>query len=144
MNDDTRAVLEAAILKDLTDRNKTTRSTVQGSLRPGDRRTVWLDNDTELGTVRLDRPSTGWKITDREAFTAWVERNHPAAVITRTEVVPAWEAEFLKDPVAADTGEIPPGVEEATSTPRLVVTPNDQARVVAQSIFGPGLKELEP
>lgn len=130
--DDTRAVLEAAVLKELEARNKKTREAVLGTLQPGDRRTVWLD-DTEIGTVSRNRSGKGWSVTDRDAFTAWVAETYPEVIVTTRSVVPAWEKEFLADPVDKLTGEVPPGLAERTSTPGVVVKPNDAgtARAIA-------------
>lgn len=140
-SDDTRAVLEAAVLKELKDRNDATRARVLATLKPGDRRTVWLD-DTEVGTVSRNRASTGWAVTDRDAFTAWVAENYPEAIVTTRSVVPAWERELLASPVDKVTGEVPPGLEEKTSTPGVVVKPNDSAAAHALVLLDGGMPEL--
>jgi len=139
--DDTRAVLEAAVLKELKARNDATRARVQGTLKPGDRRTVWLD-DAEIGTVSRNRPSTGWAVTDREAFTAWVAETYPEAIVTTRSVVPAWEKELLASGVDKATGEVPPGLEEKTSTPGVVVKPNATGTARAVEMMLGGLPEL--
>lgn len=141
-SDDTRAVLEAAVLKELKERNDATRARVLATLKPGDRRTVWLDV-TEVGTVSRNRPSTGWTVTDREAFTAWVAEHYPEAIVTTRSVVPAWEKELLASPVDKETGEIPPGLEEKTSTPGIVVKPNDIGTSIAVGMLLGGIPELE-
>jgi len=141
-DDDTRAVLEAAVLKELTERNKKTRDRVQGTLQPGDRRTVWLD-DVEIGTVSRNRPSKGWSVTDRDKFTAWVAETYPEVIVTTLSVVPAWEKEFLTDPVDKVTGEVPAGVEEKTSTPGVVVKPNAVGSARAIAMMLGGMPELD-
>lgn len=139
--DDTRAVLEAAVLKELKERNEATRTRVQGTLKPGDRRTVWLDG-TEIGTVSRNRPSTGWAVTDRDAFTAWVAETYPEAIVTTRTVVPSWEKELLASPIDKTTGEVPPGLEEKASTPGIVVKPNDTGTARAIEMLLGGMPEL--
>lgn len=143
-DDDTRAVLEAAVLKELKDRNDKTRARVQGTLKPGDRRTVWLD-DTEIGAVSRNRATTAWVVDDRDAFTAWVAETYPEAILTVTtsSVVPAWEKELLASPVDQSTGEIPPGLKQVTSTPGVVVKPNPTGSARAVAMLLGGIPELE-
>lgn len=141
MSDDVTAIIEASVTAILAASHKETRERVRTTLHPGDRRTVRI-GDREIGAVRINRSTTGWKVTDRDKFLAWVQNNHPDAVIDIPTIVPAWEREFLKNPVTAD-GEIPDGVEESTSTPSLVITPNDEAAAVARALLGDALKELE-
>lgn len=141
-SDDEKAVLEAAVLKHLEAQNKKTRAAVQATLNPGDRRTVWFGG-AEIGTVSRNRPSTGWAVTDREAFTAWVAETYPEAIVTTRSVVPAWEKELLTSPVDKTTGEVPPGLEEKTSTPGIVVKPNDTGTARAVEMLLGGMPELE-
>lgn len=136
-----QAALEAAVIKELAARNKTTRAEVEKTLQPGDRKTAYI-GDTEVGSVRLDRAKAGYRITDRDAFVAWVQEHHPDAIVMTPTVVPLWETALLKDPVSED-GEIPPGIDWVEGRPTFVVTPNDEAAAVARTLLGDALKELE-
>lgn len=140
-----QAALEAAVIKELATRNKATRAAVEKTLEPGDRKTAYLgegDDKREVGSVRLDRAKAGWRITDRDKFTAWVQANHPAAIVLTPTVVPLWEASVLKQGSTPD-GEIPDGIDWVEGKPTFVVTPNDEAAVVARGLLGDALKELE-
>jgi hypothetical protein len=99
-------------------------------------------DDTEIGTVSRNRVSTGYVVTDREAFTEWVAENYPDAIVTARSVVPAWERELLADPVDKATGEVPPGLEEKTSTPGVVVKPNVAGTARAVEMLLGGMSEL--
>lgn len=140
-----QAALEAAVIKELAARNKTTRAEVEQMLEPGDRKTAYLgDGPTkrEIGSVRLDRPKSGYRIADRDQFVAWVQANHPAAIVMVPTVVPLWEASVLKQGSTPD-GEVPDGIEWVEGKPTFVVTPNDAAAELARVLLGDALKELE-
>lgn len=141
-----QAALEAAVIKELATRNKQTRAEVEKTLEPGDRKTAYLGegpDKREVGSVRLDRAKAGYRITDRDAFVAWVQANHPNAIVLTPTVVPLWESALLKDGPVTRDGEVVPGVEWVEGKPTFVVTPNDEAALVARSLLGDALRELE-
>lgn len=141
-----RALLESAILRELTAANEDTRHELAADLEPGDRVTVG-----DLGAVQVTKPRRGWAVVDWPALTRWVERHAPDALLTVTtlKVNPA----FIAAVVAAggewtdpQTGEIltPDGMGITGGSPQLRVNPSDAATEAARVLLTGWRGELEP
>ena len=131
-----RALMEAAILKELAARNEVTREDLRtADLEPGDKLNV-----SDLGYVQVTNPKPTLKVVDWTALTKWIEDNAPdVGIITRTEVSSYFVAQLLKSGewINAD-GEVltPDGIGLVQGAPTLRVAPSDAAHAAARELLG--------
>ncbi|MBK9156635.1 MAG: hypothetical protein IPM11_00625 [Micropruina sp.] len=139
-----RALIEAAILKQLSEANSLTRDALTDALVPGERVPIY-DDDVEIGTVAMTKPGSRWRVEDQSAFLRWVEANAPQAIITIKQVSPAFTDRIIRDgELITAEGEclIPDGLVRVTTRPQLRVEPSNEAHHRALQILG-RLPELE-
>lgn len=131
-----RALLEAAILKELAERNEVTREDLRAAdLEPGDKLNVG-----DLGYVQVTNPKPTMKVVDWTALTKWIEDNAPdVGLITKVEVSSYFVAHLLKagEWVNGD-GEVlvPDGIGLVQGQPTLRVAPSDAAHEAARELLG--------
>ena len=136
-----RALLEAAILKELTEANAATRDELsQSGMEPGDKVSAG-----DLGYVQITSPKPVWKVVDLAALTKWIEDNAPdMGIITRVEINRHFVAQLVKaggEFVTAD-GEVlqADGLGLVSGQPTLRVVPSDQAHEAARQLLGSQLQ----
>lgn len=134
-----RALLEAAVLKELAELNDETRQQLkEAGLEPGDRVKVGA-----LGHVQMTDPQPSLRVVDWTAFTKWVEDHAPEAFIHKVELSSAFVAQLLKagEYITAE-GEvlIPDGIGTVAGTPQLRVAPSDVAHEMARGFIGAQLE----
>lgn len=133
-----RAILESAILGELTQANRATREELaEAGMAPGDKLNV-----PGLGYVQITNPAGSLQVVDWTALTKWIEDNAPdQGLITKVEVSSA----FVKHLISQDgeftdpgTGECitVPGFGKVAGKPALRVVPSDEAAEVARGILG--------
>ena len=122
------AILWKAVSAAVAEKKQAVDTEARALFEPGDRKTVWADGE-KIGAIVLSDPKPGWKVKDRALFTRWVAEHHPdmtiEVVTTEVVVLPEWEKEFLRQPVDAETGEVPPGIKYGSATPAFTITPAD-------------------
>ncbi|MGC4106070.1 MAG: hypothetical protein QM753_06905 [Thermomicrobiales bacterium] len=138
-----RAILEKAILDELTEANADTRQQLAGSgIEPGDRVTV-----RDLGHVLMTNPKPGRRVVDWAAFTRWVETYAPDQIITTVQISPGFIKRLTTagEYVDPESGEVlvPDGLGTTVGTPQLRVDTTDVAKDVARGLLGRALAELE-
>jgi hypothetical protein len=140
-DDARRALLEAAILRELSAAADNTRESLSGEMEAGDRITV-----ADLGYALVTKPRKTWRVVDHGAFAKWVETHAPEQIITVTQVSPGFMRRMcdVGEYVNAD-GEVltPDGIGAVTGTPQLRIAPTDAAHELARSWLGANWKEIE-
>lgn len=142
-----RAILEAAILRELATANEDTRAELAAQIEPGDRVTVG-----DLGAVQVTKPRRGWAVVDWPALTHWAEqRGIPGAIltVTTTKLNPAFVAALVKsggvwtDPETGEDVDVP-GMGITGGAPQLRVVASDEATEAARVLLTGWRGELEP
>lgn len=136
-----RALLEAAILKELTEANAATRDELTAAgMEPGDKVSAG-----DLGYVQITSPKPVLKVVDWTALTKWIENNAPdQGIITEVKVSAHFVAQLIKadgEYVTSD-GEVlqADGLGLMASQPTLRVVPSDAAHEAARELLGSRLQ----
>lgn len=136
-----RALLEKAILDELSEANESTREAVREGMVPGDKLQV-----PGLGYVQMSDPKPSWRVVDEQAFAAWASNHAPEAFIQITVMSTHWRKQVLRDGEYTDpeSGEVltPDGIGKVAGSPVLSVHPSDAAHELARKFVGAQL-ELE-
>lgn len=140
-----RALLEAAILGELTDANQQTREQLaEAGMEPGDKVTAG-----DLGYVQITSPKPALKVVDWSALAAWIADFAPDdGLIVKPPEVSSY---FVKKVIADGgiwingDGEVlqVPGLGIVAGAPHLRVVPSDVAREAAREILGGSLRQIE-
>lgn len=136
-----RALLEASILKELSELNAITREDLRAAdLEPGDKVTAG-----DLGYVQITAPKPQLKVVDWTALTKWIEDHAPdVGIITRVEVSSHFVSQLIRNggEWIDDDGEVltADGLGVVTGQPTLRVVPSDEAHHAARELLGSRLQ----